>query len=72
MGTSDGPKGSGDRGRGSRCIALVGPYLSGKTTLLEALLARSGTVQRQGRIADQTTVGDASAEARAWTRRAAK
>ena len=65
MGTSDGPKGSGDRGRGSRCIALVGPYLSGKTTLLEALLARSGTVQRQGRIADQTTVGDASAEARA-------
>lgn len=65
MGQSDGPRGSGDRGRGSRCIALVGPYLSGKTTLLEALLARSGAVQRQGRIADKTTVGDASAEARA-------
>jgi elongation factor G len=59
MGQSAGPT-----GRSSRCIALVGPYLSGKTTLLEAILARSGAVTRQGTVADKNTVGDASAEAR--------
>ena len=51
--------------RSSRCIALVGPFLSGKTTLLEAILARTGAVSRQGRVADANTVGDAGAEARA-------
>ena len=56
---------SGQVERGARCIALVGPYLSGKTTLLEAILARTGTIKRQGRIADKNTVGDASEEARA-------
>lgn len=50
--------------RSARCIALVGPYLSGKTTLLEAILARTGTISRQGTIADKNTVGDASSEAR--------
>jgi elongation factor G len=50
--------------RSARCIALVGPYLSGKTTLLEAILARSGAITRQGTIADKNTVGDASEEAR--------
>jgi elongation factor G len=59
MGQSAGPA-----GRSSRCIALVGPYLSGKTTLLEAILARSGAVTRQGTVADKNTAGDASAEAR--------
>ena len=54
----------GSAARSSRCIALVGPYLSGKTTLLEAILARTGTITRQGRIADKNTVGDASDEAR--------
>ena len=54
----------GSAGRSSRCIALVGPYLSGKTTLLEAILARTGAVTRQGKVADKNTVGDASAEAR--------
>jgi elongation factor G len=54
----------GSAARSSRCIALVGPYLSGKTTLLEAILARTGGVTRQGRVADKNTVGDASAEAR--------
>jgi elongation factor G len=43
----------------------VGPYLSGKTTLLEAILYRSGTIQRQGRVSDRTTVGDSAPEARA-------
>ncbi len=51
-------------GNSPRCIALVGPYLSGKTTLLEAILARTGAITRQGTIADNNTVGDASAEAR--------
>ncbi len=56
-----------DTGRqaGPRCIALVGPFASGKTSLLEALLARTGAVTRQGRVKDGNTVGDASAEARA-------
>lgn len=55
----------GRRATGSRCIALVGPYLSGKTTLLEALLFRTGAIPRQGKHADKSTIGDASPEARA-------
>ena len=49
---------------GPRCIALVGPYLSGKTTLLEALLFRNGAVPRQGKVSEKSTVGDAAPEAR--------
>jgi len=59
MGQSD-----GHPGRSSRCIALIGPYLSGKTTLLEAILARCGAITRPGTIADKNTVGDQSPEAR--------
>jgi len=59
MGSSDGPA-----GRSARCIALVGPYLSGKTTLLEAILARTGAIARQGTVAAGNTVGDAAPEAR--------
>ena len=55
----------GASARSSRCIALVGPFLSGKTTLLESILARTGAITRQGRMADGNTVGDASPEARA-------
>jgi len=54
----------GSAARSSRCIALVGPYLSGKTTLLEAILARTGAVTRQGAVADKNSIGDASPEAR--------
>ncbi len=50
--------------RGPRCIALVGPFQSGKTTLLEAILARTGAIQRQGTVDAGTAVGDASKEAR--------
>lgn len=53
--------------RTRRCIALVGPFLSGKTTLLEAILQRTGGLQRLGRVADGTSLGDASPEARAHT-----
>ena len=55
----------GNSARSSRCIALIGPYLSGKTTLLESILARTGGITRQGSVAEKTTVGDASPEARA-------
>src|ERR1035438_6370675 len=52
------------KNKGPRCIALVGPFQSGKTTLLEAILARTGAVQRQGAVDAGTSVGDASKEAR--------
>ncbi len=55
---------NGTRASGPRCIALVGPFQSGKTTLLEAVLARTGVVQRQGTVEAGNTVGDASKEAR--------
>ena len=48
-----------------RCAALVGPYLSGKTTLLESLLAAAGAVRRKGTVRDGNTVGDSAPEARA-------
>jgi elongation factor G len=50
---------------GPRCIALVGPFASGKTSLLEAILMRTGAITRQGRVAEKNTLGDSSAEARA-------
>jgi elongation factor G len=52
------------RATGPRCIALVGPFQSGKTTLLEAILARTGAIPRQGTVEAGNTVGDASKEAR--------
>ncbi len=55
---------NGRRPQGSRCIALVGPYLSGKTTLLEAILFRTGAIPRQGRVSEKSTIGDAAPEAR--------
>jgi elongation factor G len=55
---------NGTRAAGPRCIALVGPFQSGKTTLLEAILSRTGAIQRQGTVEAGTTVGDASKEAR--------
>src|SRR6266705_6621464 len=55
---------NGTRATGPRCIALVGPFQSGKTTLMEAILTRTGAVQRQGTVEAGTTVGDGSKEAR--------
>jgi elongation factor G len=55
---------NGTSPKGPRCIALVGPFQSGKTTLLEAILARTGAIQRQGTVEAGTTVGDAGKEAR--------
>lgn len=57
---------SGSAGAGgARCVAIVGPFQSGKTTLLEALLERAGAVPRAGSVVEGTSVGDASREARA-------
>ncbi|CCG40242.1 elongation factor G [Magnetospirillum molischianum] len=47
-----------------RAAALVGPYASGKTSLLESLLFTCGTIARKGRTRDGSTVGDSSPEAR--------
>src|SRR5262245_19723783 len=55
---------NGTRASGPRCIALVGPFQSGKTTLLEAILARTGAIPRQGTVDAGTTIGDSSKEAR--------
>ena len=48
-----------------RCAAIVGPYLSGKTTILESLLASAGVIGRRGSVREGNTVGDSSAESRA-------
>ncbi|MDX1483753.1 MAG: elongation factor G [Alphaproteobacteria bacterium] len=50
---------------GVRCVALVGPYLSGKTTLLESLLHVSGAIHRRGSVTEGNTVSNFSPEARA-------
>ena len=41
----------------TRVAAIVGPYTSGKTSLLESLLYVTGTVDRKGTAADLTRVG---------------
>jgi elongation factor G len=42
----------------------VGPFQSGKTTLLEAILARTGAIPKAGSVDAGTSHGDASPEAR--------
>ncbi|KAA0075182.1 elongation factor G [Tardiphaga sp. P9-11] len=55
----------GPQGNAAKCIALVGPFQSGKTTLLEAIMARTGAIPRAGSVDNGTSIGDANAEARA-------
>jgi elongation factor G len=49
---------------GSRNVAIVGPYLSGKTTFLESLLFVTGAISRKGSVKDKNTVGDSAAQSR--------
>lgn len=46
-----------------RCVALVGPFQSGKTALFEAILHRCGVAAKTGR--GDARIGDPSPEARA-------
>ena len=65
MGQDKNAKQNGGAQQGARAIAIVGPYMAGKTTLLEAILARTGAIPQQGRVMDGTSIGDAAPEARA-------
>lgn len=49
----------------ARCAALVGPYLAGKTTLLESMLFAAGAIGRKGSVRDGNAVGDSAPEAKA-------
>ena len=51
-------------GRSPRCIAFIGPNASGKTTLFEALLARTGVTGHEGSEI-RKTISDHSPEAQA-------
>lgn len=64
MSGRDGSASSGTGTKAPRVIALVGPYQSGKTSLMEEMLHRCGAVQRPGSIQAGTTFGDPSPEAR--------
>ncbi len=48
-----------------RVAAIVGPYLSGKTSLMESLLFVAGALPRKGSVKEGNTVGDASLKAKA-------
>jgi elongation factor G len=56
---------TGRSASGPRCVAIVGPFQSGKTTLLDAIIARTGGNQKSGRTPSGEPGGDSSAEARA-------
>lgn len=64
-GTKTGRQDGGPKNCGPRMIAIVGPYGSGKTSLLESLLHATGATTRKGSVSAGNSVGDASAEARA-------
>ncbi|MBE9044157.1 elongation factor G [Pleurocapsales cyanobacterium LEGE 10410] len=50
--------------KNTRNVAIVGPYSSGKTTLLESILSVTKAISRKGNARDKNMVGDSSIEAR--------
>jgi len=50
---------------GPRTAALVGPYLSGKTSLMESMLSIAGAIGRKGTAKESNMVGDGSPEGKA-------
>ncbi|MEP7315912.1 MAG: elongation factor G [Sphingomicrobium sp.] len=58
------PRANGDTTNGTRVIALVGPAGAGKTSLAEAMVFASGTIDRQGSVDQRNSIGDSSPEAR--------
>ncbi|WP_407050246.1 elongation factor G [Methyloraptor flagellatus] len=65
-GRATGPQGDGPSARAAtaRTVAIVGPFASGKTTLLEAILERTGAIAKAGSVATGNSIGDATPEAR--------
>lgn len=55
---------STDPAKPARCAVILGPYTSGKTSLLEAILYQTDAIHRKGSIAEGNTLGDGSPEAR--------
>jgi elongation factor G len=53
------------KSKGTRCVALVGPQSSGKTTLVESMLLAAGAIQKKGSVGDGSVVSDANPEAKA-------
>lgn len=64
MTNTDGTGRTAGRRTGPKCIAIVGPMGSGKTTLFEAILERTGAIAKRV-PGGPHRVGDQSAEARA-------
>src|SRR5579863_2258580 len=50
---------------GVRDVAMVGPHHSGKTTLVEAMLAFAGAIARKGSVVDNTATTDHDPESHA-------
>ncbi len=59
------PNGKSSSAKSTRCVALVGPQSSGKTSLLEGMLFAAGAISKKGNVADGSTVSDPSPEAKA-------
>ncbi len=58
------PHANGVQTNGTRAIALVGPAGAGKTSIAEAIVFAAGATDRHGSVANGTSIGDSSPEAR--------